>query len=209
MKKLFLATLLLLVAFASHAAQKAVTDTGEQVILNGDGTWIYADKAQKTDQEIEVNNAKFEKPQASTFLLKSKRNKSSFWIDSSKWSFKKPDHDAVIEYQFQLKGKDLYAMAITEGVEIPVDSLADIALTNAQGAAPDAKVVKKEYRTVNGKKVIYMEMKGTIKGINFTYLGYYYASSAGATQFIAYTATSAVTRYSSEIIELLNGLDVQ
>lgn len=209
MKKLFLAALLFLFTFTSHAAQKAVTDTGQQVILKNDGTWVYADKAQKFEHEIETNNARFEKAHESTFLLKSSRNKSSFWIDPAKWSFRKPDDDAAVEYRFQLKGKDLYGMAVTEGVDIPLDSLADIALANAQGAAPDAKVIKKEYRTVNGRKVIYMEMKGTIKGINFTYLGYYCASSAGATQFIAYTATSAIAKYNSEIMELLNGLDAQ
>jgi hypothetical protein len=123
--------------------------------------------------------------------------------------FNKPKINDASEYEFQLKGKDLYGMVITEGIEIQVETLADIALENAKNIAPDAKIVKKEYRVVNGKKLVYMEMEVAAKGFNFTYLGYYYSSSAGSTQLVAYTATNAVNIYRSEIIDFLNGLDMQ
>ena len=54
-----------------------------------------------------------------------------------------------------------------------------------------------------------MEMKGTLQGINFMYLGYYYSDDAGSTQFIAYTASSLVSKYKSEIYNFLNGFRVQ
>lgn len=209
MKKIFLATLLILFAVTSYAGQRAITDTGEQVILNSDGTWLYADKAQKPDQKIETNKVKFSRPPDSTFLLKSTKNGSAFWLNPVKWSFRKSDDNAETEYNFQLKGKDLYGMAITEGVEIPIESLAEIAMINAKNVAPNANVVKKEYRVVNGKKVIYQEFNGTIKGIHLTWLGYYYNSPTGATQLVAYTAANAVNKYKSEILDFLNGLDGQ
>jgi hypothetical protein len=208
MKKLLVA-ILLLVASTSYAGQTAVTDTGEKVILNSDGTWVHADSAPKPAQKIETNKKKFDKPKDSTFLLKSTRNNSAYWINTGKWSFAKTQADAAAEYRFQLKGKDLYGMVITEGIEIPLDSLADIALTNARGVAPDMKMIMQEYRVVNGKKVIYMEMKGTMKGIHFTYHGYYYSNSSGSTQFVAYTATNTVAKYESEMNDLLNGLVTQ
>jgi hypothetical protein len=208
MKKLFIATLLLLAA-TSYASQIAITDTGEKVILNSDGTWVFADSAQKPAKSIETNKKKFEKPKDSTFLLKSTKNNSAFWINTAKWSFEKTEAETAREYQFQLKGKDLYGMAITEGIEIPLESLANLALTNARGAAPDAKLIMQEYRVVNGKKVIYMEIKGTIQGIDFTYHGYYYSNSSGSTQLVTYTATNAVAKYKSEINDFLNGLVTQ
>lgn len=208
MKKFFAATLLLLAA-TGYAGQEATTDTGEKVILNSDGTWVYADKAPKTSKKIEMNKKKFEKPGDSTFLVKSTRNNAACWINSAKWAFKKAKADAAAEYQFQLKGKDLYAMVITEGIEMPLESLADTALANARSAAPDAKMIMQEYRIVNGKKVIYMQINGTIQGINFTYHGYYYTNSSGSTQLIAYTATNAVAKYKPEIDNFLNGLVTQ
>lgn len=57
----------------------------------------------------------------------------------------------AVEYNLNLKSGDLYRMAITERIEVNLEKLAEIAFNNAKAAAPDAKVVKKEYRVVNGK----------------------------------------------------------
>ncbi len=205
MKK-FIAAALLLLATASYAGQEAITDTGEKVILNGDGTWVYADKAPKAAQKIETNNKKFEKPVDAKFLVKSTRNNSAYWINSDKWTFKKAKEGSASEYQFRLKDKDLFGMAITEEIEMPMESLADAALSNARNAASDAKIVMQEYRIVNGKKVIYMQMSCTIKGINFIYNGYYYSNPSGSTQLVVYTAANTAGKYMPEINDFLNGL---
>ena len=117
-------------------------------------------------------------------------------------------HDFA-EYTFELKSGDLYAMAISEEVEIQVEELAKIALENAQGAAPDTRVVKKEYRNVNGNKVIYMEMVGTIQSIKFKYLGYYHSNASGSTQYLAYTSENLVSKYQSDIDNFLNGFSTK
>jgi len=70
MKALLIATLLLLAA-TCHAGQTAITDTGEKVILNSDGTWVYSNKALTPATRIGTNKEKFNKPNDSTFLLKS------------------------------------------------------------------------------------------------------------------------------------------
>jgi hypothetical protein len=208
MKKV-LVTILVLLAATSYASQKAITDKGEEVILHDDGTWEYSDKEKKPTKTIETSKEKFEKPKSSSFLLKSTKNNSAYWINIDKWSFEKATGNSAAEYQFKLKGKDLYAMAITEGIEVSLESLADLALTNARGAAPDAKIVRQEYRVVNGNKVIYMEISGTIQSIKFTYLGYYYSDASGSTQLTTYTASNLVDKYKSEINDFLNGLVTQ
>ncbi|MDU0354503.1 hypothetical protein RS130_11650 [Paraglaciecola aquimarina] len=123
-----------------------------------------------------------------------------------KWKFKKNEngHEDA-EYTFQLKEGDLYGMVISEQVEIDVEALTDIAFENAKGAAPDAKVVKKEYRMVNGHKVIYMEIVGTIQSIKFKYLGYYFSNSTGSTQYLTYTGTNLEQKYKDDINMFLNG----
>ena len=208
MKKV-LVTILVLLAATSYASQKAITDKGEEVILHDDGTWEYSDKEKKPTKTIETSKEKFEKPKSSSFLLKSTKNNSAYWINTDKWSFEKATGNPAAEYQFKLKGKDLYAMAITEGIEVSLESLADLALTNARNAAPDAKIRTQEYRVVNGNKVIYMEISGTIQGIKFTYLGYYYSDASGSTQLTTYTASNLVDKYKSEINDFLNGLVTQ
>jgi hypothetical protein len=54
-----------------------------------------------------------------------------------------------------------------------------------------------------------MQMNGTIKGVNFTYNGYYFSNSSGSTQLVTYTAANAVAKYKSEINDFLNGLVTQ
>ena len=93
------------------ASQKAITDTGDIVILNDDGTWVYSDDAKKTANAIETNERKFAKPKDTSFILKSTINNSAFWVNMHRWAFKKGDVDAgaIAEYEFQLKEKTYIA----------------------------------------------------------------------------------------------------
>jgi len=68
--------------------------------------------------------------------------------------------------------------------------------------------LKKEYRIVNGNKVIYMEMIGTIQSVKFKYLGYYYSNSSGSTQYLANTSTNLVDKYKTDINNFLNGFSI-
>lgn len=204
--KVIYISMMLIIASTSYAAQQAVTDTGEVVILNDDGTWRLSAESEKALVKLTTNKTPFKKSSRATFLLKSTNNDSAFWLNTKKWSFTKDTANQDAEYEFKLKGKDLYAMAITERVEVAAESLADIALSNAKSVAPDIRIIKKEYRIVNGKKVIYMEMSGTMQSIKVTYLSYYFSSPSGSTQLVTYTGSSLVNSYKNEILNLLNGL---
>ena len=94
-------------------------------------------------------------------------------------------------------------------VEIPIEELAGIALNFLLNQGSDVKAVNKEYRVVNGNKVLFTESDATISGIKVTYLTYYYSNSRGSSQLIAFTGRKLADKYESEIFELLNGLIVQ
>lgn len=205
MKKIFLATGFLLLSILSFSQKKAVTETGEEVILYTDGTWKYANDSVAEKANLSTNPTVFKKNVNSTFLLKSTKLNVGIWINTKKWSFKKATDNEAAEYEFQLKGKDLYGMIITENTEIPMESFRTVAVENAKDAAPDIKVVKEEYRMVNGKKILFMQLNGTIQGIKFTYYGYYFSSEKGAVQLLTYTAQNLLTSYAEEMEDLLNG----
>ena len=109
----------------------------------------------------------------------------------TKWSFTKSNSTEVSEFQFTLKEKDAYAMLITEKIEMPIETLKKAAFDNARDAAPDIRLVKEEYRKVNNNIVILLQMNGTIKGIHFTYLGYYFSSAKRTVQFLTGLKTLA------------------
>jgi len=79
-------------------------------------------------------------------------------------------------------------------------------LINAQKVAPNAKITKSEYRTVNDLKVLCLEITGTMKGINFIYFGYYYSNQNGTVQLITYTSQNLFKSSYNDMEDFLNGL---
>lgn len=206
MKKLFFTSLFIIIVISAFSQINAITDTGEEVLLFDNGTWRYVHDITTESKEIEVNNKEFVKSQNATFLVKSSRLKSGIWIDPKLWQFEKSADNEDAEFTFQRKGEDLYAMLISEKIEVPIENLKDIALQNASDAAPDIQLVREEYRYVNGQKVLLLQMSGTLSGIKFIYFGYYFSDENGTIQFITYTSLNLFKTYSDEMEDLLNGL---
>lgn len=203
--------LLILISTQFVSAQiYAITETGDEVVLYNDGSWMYLSDENSERGEIPVNDTEFLKDDNSTFLVKSKNVDMGIYIDPVSWKFSKGSDEDGYEYLFEMKGEDLYAMLISEKVQIPVETLQQIAIENARSVAPDIRVVKEEYRTVNGLKLLHMQMSGSIQGIKLTYYGYYYSNSSGTIQLLAYTGEYLLNTYINDIELLLNGfVDIQ
>ena len=183
----------------------AFTESGDEVLLYQDGTWEYVNDSLIEQAEIPINENVFTKDKKSSYLVKSKKLNAGVWINPKSWTFKKGTENDAFEFQFQRKGSDLYAMLISEKIQIPVETLKGIALQNARAAAPDIKLIKEEYRNVNGIKVLMLQMAGTIQGMRITYYGYYYSNSNGTVQFLTYTGENLFDGYLKDIEQFLNG----
>ena len=205
MKKNIFSYLIFIISFSTFSQTNAVTDYGDRVVLYDDGTWKYIDGKDIEIKEIPINPNPFKKDETSTFLLKSSIFNVGIWLDTKEWKFNKANNNDDAEYELQLKNQDLYGTVITERLEIPLESLRNIALSNAQDVAPDSKIDHEEYRTVNGIKVLMLEMNGTISGIKFGYKGYYYSNPTGTIQIIIYTSQGLMATYNKNIEKLLNG----
>ncbi len=206
MKKTIFIGLILMSAQLIDAQINALTETGDEVILYEDGTWKYLNDSIIENVEIPINEKEFLKDKKSTFLVKSKKLNVGIWINPKNWGFTKGTENDAFEYQFQKKGDDLYAMLISEKMQVPIETLIGIAVENAKSVAPDIKVIKEEYRNVNGIQVLMMQMSGTIQGMRFTYYGYYYSNSNGTIQLLTYTGENLFPNYLNDIEEFLNGL---
>ena len=188
----------------------AITNKGVVVMLNEDGTWEFADKVSQgnkqkinnTDSLLRVlNNANTGN---SSSVVKSAKTNIEVNINPDKWTVKKEDAGEAAEYSFALKGNDAYGMLITERIAMPLDALKKAALANAASAAPDIKVVDEEIKNIGGEKVLFMQMDGTISGVKFSYLGYYYSSDKGTVQFITYTSQNLLKENRKDMEDLLN-----
>ncbi|OWY18232.1 hypothetical protein C7N43_27005 [Sphingobacteriales bacterium UPWRP_1] len=211
MKNMFLLLFFCCWCHLANAQQKAITNTGDEVILYDDGTWEYAQQeADTADTPIVTNPTPFTKSPAADFLIESAViDDMEIAMNPKKWRFQKTNTDITAEYKFEHRSKPLYAILITEQLEIPVTLLKKAALRNARDAAEDARITYEEYRVVNGKTVLMMEMKGTIDGLPFAYLGYYYSGITGTVQLLAYTIQTHYEQNKSELEEFLNGLMIK
>lgn len=207
MKKIILLTFLSFLFINAPAQKKAITDTGEEVILYPDGTWKYVNGLDST-RVIGANNTLFTKPSTNTFLLKSKKFNIGFWINPKKWKVQTEKNNDDAEYELHEETNDLFAMMITEKSEIPILTLKDIAIKNARKVAPDISIEKEEFRIVNGQKVLLVQMKGTYNGIRFIYYGYYYSNKNGSVQFITYSTNNLLVDNIKDCDDLLNGFVV-
>ena len=206
--KVFIAALIILSVNMVNAQINAITDTGDEVILFQDGTWNYLNDSLIENVEIPVNDFIFIKDESSTFLVKSKRINIGIWINPKEWSFSKGAESTATELQFQSKGGDLYGMLISEKLQIPLETLREIAIQNAKSAAPDLKVLKEEYRTINGIQVLMLSFSGTIQGIKFKYYCYYYSNDQGSIQLLTYTGNDIFDDKLEAIESFLNGFVV-
>lgn len=205
MKKIILLTVCILAFSHAKAQISALTQTGDEVVLFDDGTWKYLNDSTLTEKVIPVNEQTFAKESKASFLVKSKKVKTGVWMNPKKWTFAKGADNEAQEFFFTKKSDDLYAMFITEKLQIPIENLREIAIQNARSAAPDIRVVKEEYRNVNGVKVLMMQMSGTIQGMKFRYFGYYFSNESGTIQLIAYTGENLFNEYEAETEQFLNG----
>ncbi len=96
-------------------------------------------------------------------------------------------------------------MFISEPTEIPLESMPYVVIENARKKAPDAEIVKMEYRMVNGTKILSIQFRGTALGIKFVWIGYYYSGSMGTIQLVTYTSQKLLGESQQSMENLLNG----
>jgi hypothetical protein len=205
--------ILFVMPFSTLSAQiKALTENGRQVVLNNDGTWKYTSDStinKHSSDSIKLNPTKFSKSTGANFLVKSIVTDMGVYINPDEWTVAGHHENEVNpEYRFALKSQNGLAMIESEKTQIDLETMADIALINARKAAIDARVTAKEYRIVNNNRILYLEMAGTIRGIKFRYIGYYFSDKTGTLQLLSYTTDGLYSVAKGELIKFLNGFVV-
>lgn len=193
----------LLLAFASISPivsqEVATTESGKKVLLYADGTW----KSQIGPISPEAKS-QASMPKLSTAKALICRGKASIAYNPKKWTLK--GEEVGGRTKFEHTDGDAFGFIITERTEIPTESLETVAITNAKNAAPDAQIVLKEAKIVNGNNVQVIGLKGTLAGIKFRYYGYYVSGKFGTIQALTYASENLYDEYINDFIDFLNGL---
>ena len=211
MSKLFLVLCIFTISNISMSQNRALTDDGREVLLFPDGSWKYLNDSSNNSltsvESLATNKNKFIRTGGATFLVKSTNFNVGVFMNPSKWTFNPhADNEKSPEYRFNLKSGEGYAIMLTEKNQIELESLREIALTNARRASLDIKETSAEYRIVNNKKVLCLKFKGTVKGIKLVYFGYYYSNLNGTVQLLSYSTQQYFDGVQNELENFLNGL---
>ena len=179
---------------------RATTQDGRKVILKPDGSWRFDAGGETTP------SAGLQTPANANAAETFSRGNFRIRYDDSKWLIQsEPDGS---KWKFTLRGEDVYAIIIPEGLAAQTRALKEVALNNLRKAAKQVNIVKEETRKVNGKDVLFMHVDATVNEIPLTYYYYIYGDNRGVVQLIVYTTPSQQARYEPAIFDLLNGLEV-
>jgi hypothetical protein len=195
----------LIVAAPAFAQQPvtATTDSGQAVLLYPDGTWKYKEKSSPPV----ANQKSYSKPSTATEKVALNQGKIIINFDPEKWKQDmRPQEPGSCSFTFS--AGDGFAKVIGERIQMPLATLKHAALENARQAARDARVVSEEKRLINGREVLYLQMKGTVEGIPLVYLGYYYSGKEGSVQVITFTAENLFEEFRKEFEGFMNGLEI-
>ncbi len=110
------------------------------------------------------------------------------------------------EYNFTMKDIDFAAVLITEKTVIPFENLENIIVTNAESVGSNVQVIKHEYRIINGIRVLCLQMKITVQGINAISFSYNFSDKNGTVQFACFVNESLFKPNYQTIEKFLNGL---
>jgi hypothetical protein len=132
--------------------------------------------------------------------------KISLKYDPSQWTQTASSGEA--QFTFSYASGAAHALVIAERTAVPLDSLADIALANAQLADPNAQIVYRGKRRVNGVALWFLKIEAEADTVPMVYCGYFYAAATGAVQVVTYAGKTRFPEYETAFLDFLDGLAV-
>lgn len=203
---------ILLVSFYSFAQINALTEDGKEVILFDGGTWKFVNESDlKTLETIIKNEGSFTKNKNATFLMKSKKLDVGIYFDPKKWKLTPQKISPNVEYFLSEREGDngLYGFLMTEKLQVAtLKNLKDLIISQVQRNVDYFRLIKSEYRTVNGMNVLYLNYTANTNGIDFEYVGNYFINSEGYSAILGFATQQNFAKNSSEIQELINGMTI-
>lgn len=199
----------------------AITERGDTIYVFNDGTWsFYEDGGYQEETGLEYLDMEltfdstdqvFTIPSDSKSNIKSALGFFDINYNDKKWKrvpAGKFNEDA--EIAFESKEKDMYAIIISEEIEIGAENIVKIALNNMEetmSTPPEVKLLQK--RVVNGQPLIRAVYAINVSGMDLTFDSYYYSDFRGTIQFTTWTGSNLHGKYEKDIVDLLNGILIE
>lgn len=209
-----------LFAYSATAQVRAVTEDGDSIYVYDDGTWTYELKEENEGNPFEelldinvqfdTSTTPFTKPENAKQKITSKFEFFDLYYNSDDWERVPPGKiNAEAELAFKHKKTDIYSTVITEEIEIGVGMTYKVAIMNAEeGSGNPVKVLKKEIRNVNGVEMLHTVFEANFAGFEATFVNNYYSGEFGTVQILTWTSTNIVDKYYQDMLDLINGFEL-
>lgn len=133
-------------------------------------------------------------------------SKVSLRYDPEQWRPTASDVDG--QFAFSNSSGGGHALVISERTAVPLDSVEDIALANAQSVDPHARVIFRNRSWVNGVIFWFLKIEATVGTIPMVYWGYFYEGEGCTVQVVTYTEKRQLPEYEQGFTDFLKGLTV-
>lgn len=181
---------------------KAITDTGDEVILHEDKTWRYkiektkidSNKIQKTPNNINT-----------THLFKSDVGDYGVYINTNIVKTNKTKLNKDAEFSFSSINGKFWAIFMSENIGIPLKSVKEFKINTMKEKMDSFEILQEEEKNINGINIIHCRFKGTANNLNFIYCVYFASCDSSTSQLFAYCLENDFENNRNDIYKLLNG----
>ncbi len=133
-------------------------------------------------------------------------SKVSLKYDPEQWT---PAADQVDgQFAFSHASGGGRALVLSERTTVPLGSVEDVVLANAQAVDPHARVVFRNRSWAKGVTFSFLKIEATVGTTPMAYWGYFYVGIGCTVQVIAYTEKSNLPEYEHAFTDFLNGLTI-
>lgn len=142
--------------------------------------------------------------------LEGKEVKYKFAYNFNRWEriTDKAQMDEDAEYEFRHRLLDVTAEIIPES-HGGVGDVADLTFQRIKEKHdPEAEVLSKITRMVNGGELAFQKMRVTLRGVPYIFFGDFYTGKEATIQFVVSCPEVLVDKYIDDIMELLNSLEI-
>lgn len=219
-KLLFLIAIIFTLFYTTASAQiKAVTERGDTIYVYDNGTWAFSDDEEMPALNDELGflsmELKFDTIATPFKVLKTAKKEINSRLEFFKIKYddkiwkRVPPANINPDAEIALMSKDnsLFAMVISEGMEIGMENIVKVAINNMEKVTNEkVNIIQLEHRMVNEQEVLRGVYNLSLNGMDFIFETYYFSSEKGTVQFSAWTGANIYEKNPEVLSDLLNGL---
>lgn len=203
---LFSIFLILPVSSKEDSFKLAVTEDGKTVKLYENGKWEFTTVKNKGNEQV---RGSYNKDSYIKNFYSSKSGKFNIYYDKELWAVMPRPVTPGAEFSLTHNKSSAYAVTFFSDKSLPLAGLKKLILANARKTSPGAQIIRTDYRIVNGKKFMFIELLADVYGVVLKYYYYIHSGSDFSIQFVIFSSADSFSKNDKEYMDLLNGIVIK